>query len=47
MVAATKVRRPSWLKLTLLNPAATRDDILAITDEVVAVGRELRLEAAA
>ena len=47
MVAATKVDGRGWLKLTLLNPLATRDDILGITDEVVAIGRELCVEAVA
>ena len=42
MVAATKVDGRCWLKLTLLNPLATTDDILGITAEVVAVGDELR-----
>ena len=47
MVAATKVAGRSWLKLTLLNPAATVDHILGITDQVLAVGRELCVEAVA
>ena len=47
MVAATKVDGRCWLKLTLLNPLATREDILGITDEVVAIGRELCVEAVA
>jgi len=47
MVAATKVDGRCWLKLTLLNPVATCEDILAITDEVVAIGRELCVEAVA
>ena len=47
MVAATRVDGRRWLKLTLLNPLATREDILGITDEVVAIGRELCAEAVA
>lgn len=35
MVAATRVDGRRWLKLTLLNPLATRDDVLAIVDAVV------------
>jgi L-2,4-diaminobutyrate decarboxylase len=41
MVAATKVDGRHWLKLTLLNPLATADDILAITRQVAEVGDEL------
>lgn len=41
MVAATKVDGRHWLKLTLLNPLATCDDILGITRQVVEVGDEL------
>lgn len=41
MVAATKLDGRSWLKLTLLNPMATVDDVLDIVREVVAVGDEL------
>jgi glutamate/tyrosine decarboxylase-like PLP-dependent enzyme len=41
MVAATKVDGRHWLKLTLLNPLATCDDILGITRRVVEVGNEL------
>lgn len=41
MVAGTKVAGESWLKLTLLNPMATVDDVLGIVDEVVAIGDEL------
>ncbi|MDN4172793.1 aminotransferase class V-fold PLP-dependent enzyme [Nocardioides sp. SOB77] len=47
MVAATKVGGRCWLKLTLLNPVATLDDVLAVTDAVAALGRELTAEAAA
>jgi L-2,4-diaminobutyrate decarboxylase len=47
MVAATKVDGRSWLKLTLLNPAATAADIRRLTDELVAVGHQLRAEAVA
>jgi L-2,4-diaminobutyrate decarboxylase len=46
MVAATKVDGRCWLKLTLLNPMATRDDILAITRQVVEIGDELALTTA-
>ena len=42
MVAATKVDGRHWLKLTLLNPLASADDILSITRQVVEVGDELR-----
>lgn len=38
MVAATRADGQRWLKLTLLNPLATSDDILAIVDDVVAAG---------
>ena len=41
MVAGTKVDGRSWLKLTLLNPLTTTDDVLGILAEVVAVGDEL------
>jgi glutamate/tyrosine decarboxylase-like PLP-dependent enzyme len=41
MVAATRLDGHAWLKLTLLNPMATAADILAIVDEVVAIGDEL------
>lgn len=47
MVAATKVDGRSWLKLTLLNPLATVDDVLAVAGRLVEVGRELTEEAAA
>ncbi|MDN4160563.1 pyridoxal phosphate-dependent decarboxylase family protein [Nocardioides abyssi] len=47
MVAATKVDGRCWLKLTLLNPMATLDDVLAVTDAVAAIGRELTAEVAA
>lgn len=46
MVAATKVDGRCWLKLTLLNPLATLDDVLAVTGQLSAVGRELTREAA-
>ncbi|MFC7495819.1 MULTISPECIES: pyridoxal phosphate-dependent decarboxylase family protein [unclassified Nocardioides] len=42
MVAATRVGGRRWLKLTLLNPLATADDILAVTGRVGELGRELR-----
>ncbi|GAA4726434.1 lysine decarboxylase DesA [Nocardioides endophyticus] len=41
MVAATKVDGRHWLKLTLLNPLATSDDILAITRQIVEIGEDL------
>ena len=41
MVAGTKVDGRAWLKLTLLNPMTTVDDVLGILREVVAVGEEL------
>lgn len=41
MVAATKVDGRAWLKLTLLNPRATLDDLLGVLAEVSAVGDEL------
>jgi L-2,4-diaminobutyrate decarboxylase len=47
MVAATKVDGRRWLKLTLLNPLATRADILGLTDELAGIGRELCAEAVA
>lgn len=47
MVAATKVNGRCWLKLTLLNPLATLDDVLTVTGRLVEVGRELTEEAAA
>ncbi|MBZ5737117.1 pyridoxal phosphate-dependent decarboxylase family protein [Nocardioides mangrovi] len=42
MVAATRVDGRRWLKLTLLNPLATTDDVLAVTGEVLDVAAELR-----
>jgi glutamate/tyrosine decarboxylase-like PLP-dependent enzyme len=41
MVAATTVDGERWLKLTLLNPAATLDDLRSVLDLVVDAGREL------
>ncbi|MFC6288392.1 pyridoxal phosphate-dependent decarboxylase family protein [Nocardioides sp. GCM10027113] len=41
MVAATKVDGRRWLKLTLLNPMATADDLAGVLDLVVGAGREL------
>jgi L-2,4-diaminobutyrate decarboxylase len=41
MVAATKVDGRRWLKLTLLNPMATPEQVLGIVAEVVAIGDEL------
>jgi L-2,4-diaminobutyrate decarboxylase len=46
MVAATKVDGRHWLKLTLLNPLAGADDVLAITRQVAEVGGELTAVAA-
>ena len=46
MVAATRADGRRWLKLTLLNPLATRDDVLAIVGRVVSVATELRQEVA-
>jgi L-2,4-diaminobutyrate decarboxylase len=46
MVAATKVDGRCWLKLTLLNPMATPDQILGIIREVVAIGDEIAPERA-
>lgn len=42
MVAATRVDGRRWLKLTLLNPLATVDGVLAITGDVVGLTDELR-----
>ena len=47
MVAGTKVGGRAWLKLTLLNPLTTADDVLGILGEVTAVGDEAGREAAA
>ncbi|MFC7406663.1 pyridoxal phosphate-dependent decarboxylase family protein [Georgenia alba] len=41
VVAATTVEGRQFLKLTLLNPAATREDVLSIVRNVLSVGREL------
>lgn len=46
MVASTRVDGRRWLKLTLLNPMATRDDVLAIVGRTVALAAELRQEVA-
>ncbi len=46
MVAATKVSGRCWLKLTLLNPMATSEQILEICRRAVAVGDELSLDLA-
>lgn len=43
MVAATRVDGRRWLKLTLLNPMATVDDVLAITGAVVDLTQDLRV----
>ncbi|GAA4367706.1 aspartate aminotransferase family protein [Nocardioides caricicola] len=42
MVAATRTDGRRWLKLTLLNPMATRDDVLAIVGAVVEAGDRLQ-----
>lgn len=41
LVAKTVLGRRAWLKLTLLNPTATPDDVRAVLDAVAAAGREL------
>lgn len=41
LVAATRVDGRAFLKLTLLNPLATRDDVLGIVDDVRATGARL------
>jgi len=41
MVAGTRVGGRAWLKLTLLNPLTTTDEVLWILAQVVAVGEEL------
>ena len=41
IVAGTKVDGRTWLKLTLLNPASTLDDVRAVVDQVRAAGRDL------
>ena len=41
MVAATKVDGRAWLKLTLLNPMATTDDVVGLVARAVALGAEL------
>jgi glutamate/tyrosine decarboxylase-like PLP-dependent enzyme len=46
MVAATKVAGRCWLKLTLLNPMATPDQVLGICARIAAIGDELSLDAA-
>lgn len=46
MVAATKVSGRCWLKLTLLNPMATTEQVLGICEQVVRLGDELAPEAA-
>ncbi|WP_338089608.1 aspartate aminotransferase family protein [Nocardioides lijunqiniae] len=47
MVAATKVSGRAWLKLTLLNPMATPEQVLGICARIVAVGDELARDQAA
>lgn len=41
LVAKTVLGRRAWLKLTLLNPTATSDDVRAVLDAVAAAGHEL------
>ncbi|MGJ9411674.1 pyridoxal phosphate-dependent decarboxylase family protein [Aeromicrobium sp. CF4.19] len=41
VVAGTTVDGRSWLKLTLLNPAATIDDVRVVLEQVRAAGRDL------
>ena len=41
MVAATKVDGRAWLKLTLLNPIATTEDVVGLVARAVALGAEL------
>lgn len=43
MVAGTVVDGRAWLKLTLLNPMATRADILGIIDRLREIGEDLTL----
>jgi len=44
MVAATKVDGRQFLKFTLLNPKATRADIVGIVDQIRSIGEELVCE---
>jgi glutamate/tyrosine decarboxylase-like PLP-dependent enzyme len=46
MVAATKVAGRCWLKLTLLNPMATTEQLLGICRRIALIGDELALEEA-
>ncbi|GEP33199.1 hypothetical protein NSZ01_09670 [Nocardioides szechwanensis] len=46
MVAATKVSGRCWLKLTLLNPMATTEQVLGICARIVSFGNQLALEEA-
>ncbi|WP_367649034.1 pyridoxal phosphate-dependent decarboxylase family protein [Aeromicrobium stalagmiti] len=41
VIAGTKVEGRSWLKLTMLNPATTTDDLRAVLDLVRSIGHEL------
>ncbi len=41
IVAGTKVEGRSWLKLTLLNPATTLDDVVRVLERVRAAGDDL------
>ena len=41
VVAGTKVEGRSWLKLTLLNPATTLDDVVRVLERVRAAGDDL------
>ncbi|WP_235557660.1 pyridoxal phosphate-dependent decarboxylase family protein [Nocardioides sp. Leaf307] len=47
MVAATTLEGRRWLKLTLLNPMATTEDLLGVVDHCVALAEELLGEVAA
>ncbi|GAA0977110.1 L-2,4-diaminobutyrate decarboxylase [Nocardioides aquaticus] len=46
MVAATKVDGAAWLKVTLLNPMATADDVLGILDDAVVLGTRMHRDRA-
>ncbi|WP_375000717.1 pyridoxal phosphate-dependent decarboxylase family protein [Aeromicrobium sp. CTD01-1L150] len=41
VVAGTRVEGRAWLKLTLLNPAATLEDVCSVLEQVRAAGRDL------
>lgn len=46
MVAATRVDGADWLKVTLLNPMATTDDVLGILDDAVVLGTRMHRDRA-